>query len=157
MNTLSPLTSLLSDIGHVDFLEAVHKLSEKPYIIVGLHFDQVSPLTNLCKTFTASLSQVFLLYIFPCSFLSGGESLQREKLPHHECPWENAQRLGLSSGFFSMLFHHQNSALHVYLIYLQLIYVIGFWCYCVFFHSMCQKWWSVHPLRSQKICWNISR
>lgn len=36
------LTSLLPDIGHVDFLEAVHKLAEKPYIIVGLHFDQVS-------------------------------------------------------------------------------------------------------------------
>lgn len=34
--------TLLSDIGHVDFLEAVHKLAEKPYIIVGLHFDQAS-------------------------------------------------------------------------------------------------------------------
>uniref|UniRef100_G3PAW2 ethanolamine-phosphate cytidylyltransferase n=1 Tax=Gasterosteus aculeatus aculeatus TaxID=481459 RepID=G3PAW2_GASAC len=30
----------LFHIGHVDFLEAVHKLAEKPYIIVGLHFDQ---------------------------------------------------------------------------------------------------------------------
>uniref|UniRef100_A0A8C6TBL2 ethanolamine-phosphate cytidylyltransferase n=1 Tax=Neogobius melanostomus TaxID=47308 RepID=A0A8C6TBL2_9GOBI len=30
----------LFHIGHVDFLEAVHKLSERPYIIVGLHFDQ---------------------------------------------------------------------------------------------------------------------
>ncbi|KAK7939803.1 hypothetical protein WMY93_003129 [Mugilogobius chulae] len=30
----------LFHIGHVDFLEAVHKLSDKPYIIVGLHFDQ---------------------------------------------------------------------------------------------------------------------
>lgn len=39
---LSPLTTILSDIGHVDFLEAVHKLAVKPYIIVGLHFDQVS-------------------------------------------------------------------------------------------------------------------
>ncbi|XP_010189453.1 PREDICTED: ethanolamine-phosphate cytidylyltransferase, partial [Mesitornis unicolor] len=29
-----------SDIGHVDFLEKVHRLAEKPYIIVGLHFDQ---------------------------------------------------------------------------------------------------------------------
>lgn len=38
-----PLSNTLPDIGHVDFLEAVHKLSEKPYIIVGLHFDQVSP------------------------------------------------------------------------------------------------------------------
>lgn len=26
----------------MDFLEAVHKLAEKPYIIVGLHFDQAS-------------------------------------------------------------------------------------------------------------------
>ncbi|XP_054615149.1 ethanolamine-phosphate cytidylyltransferase-like isoform X1 [Dunckerocampus dactyliophorus] len=30
----------LFHIGHVDFLRAVHKLAEKPYIIVGLHFDQ---------------------------------------------------------------------------------------------------------------------
>ncbi|XP_047006432.2 ethanolamine-phosphate cytidylyltransferase [Ictalurus punctatus] len=30
----------LFHIGHVDFLEAVHKLSDKPYVIVGLHFDQ---------------------------------------------------------------------------------------------------------------------
>lgn len=37
-----PLTTIVSDIGHVDFLEAVHKLAVKPYIIVGLHFDQVS-------------------------------------------------------------------------------------------------------------------
>ncbi|CAF89337.1 unnamed protein product, partial [Tetraodon nigroviridis] len=36
------LLTLPSDIGHVDFLEAVHKLAEKPYIIVGLHFDQAS-------------------------------------------------------------------------------------------------------------------
>lgn len=31
-----------ADIGHVDFLEMVYKQAEKPYIIVGLHFDQVS-------------------------------------------------------------------------------------------------------------------
>lgn len=43
------LTSHLSDIGHVDFLEAVHKLAEKPYIIVGLHFDQVSLLCVLVR------------------------------------------------------------------------------------------------------------
>ncbi|KAL2100660.1 hypothetical protein ACEWY4_002421 [Coilia grayii] len=30
----------LFHIGHVDFLDAVHKLADKPYIIVGLHFDQ---------------------------------------------------------------------------------------------------------------------
>uniref|UniRef100_A0A3P9LFR1 ethanolamine-phosphate cytidylyltransferase n=1 Tax=Oryzias latipes TaxID=8090 RepID=A0A3P9LFR1_ORYLA len=30
----------LFHIGHVDFLEAVHKLAENPYIIAGLHFDQ---------------------------------------------------------------------------------------------------------------------
>lgn len=29
------------DIGHVDFLEKVHQLAERPYIIAGLHFDQV--------------------------------------------------------------------------------------------------------------------
>ncbi|KAG7267499.1 hypothetical protein CRUP_008260, partial [Coryphaenoides rupestris] len=31
----------LFHIGHVDFLDAVHKLADRPYIIVGLHFDQV--------------------------------------------------------------------------------------------------------------------
>jgi len=41
MLTLSFLTQFTSDIGHVDFLDAVSKLSEKPYVIVGLHFDQV--------------------------------------------------------------------------------------------------------------------
>ncbi|XP_043924147.1 ethanolamine-phosphate cytidylyltransferase isoform X3 [Protopterus annectens] len=30
----------LFHIGHVDFLEKVYKLAEKPYIIAGLHFDQ---------------------------------------------------------------------------------------------------------------------
>uniref|UniRef100_A0A8C3CT42 ethanolamine-phosphate cytidylyltransferase n=1 Tax=Cairina moschata TaxID=8855 RepID=A0A8C3CT42_CAIMO len=30
----------LFHIGHVDFLEKVHQLSERPYIIAGLHFDQ---------------------------------------------------------------------------------------------------------------------
>ncbi|XP_061741373.1 ethanolamine-phosphate cytidylyltransferase-like isoform X1 [Nerophis ophidion] len=30
----------LFHIGHVDFLRAAHKLSEKPYVVVGLHFDQ---------------------------------------------------------------------------------------------------------------------
>lgn len=31
-----------ADIGHVDFLEKVHSLAERPYVIAGLHFDQVS-------------------------------------------------------------------------------------------------------------------
>lgn len=31
-----------TDIGHVDFLEKVHGLAERPYVIAGLHFDQVS-------------------------------------------------------------------------------------------------------------------
>ena len=43
--TLDP--RLLPDIGHVDFLEAVHGLAERPYIIVGLHFDQVSSCASL--------------------------------------------------------------------------------------------------------------
>uniref|UniRef100_A0A673HI87 ethanolamine-phosphate cytidylyltransferase n=1 Tax=Sinocyclocheilus rhinocerous TaxID=307959 RepID=A0A673HI87_9TELE len=30
----------LFHIGHVDFLKTVHKQAEKPYVIVGLHFDQ---------------------------------------------------------------------------------------------------------------------
>ncbi|KAJ8362836.1 hypothetical protein SKAU_G00116670 [Synaphobranchus kaupii] len=30
----------LFHIGHVDFLETVYKQSDKPYVIVGLHFDQ---------------------------------------------------------------------------------------------------------------------
>lgn len=32
-----------ADIGHVDFLEKVHSLAERPYVIAGLHFDQVTP------------------------------------------------------------------------------------------------------------------
>lgn len=32
------------------------------------------------------------------------------------------------------------------------------WLICGFvFLSMCQRWWLVHPLQSQKICWTISR
>lgn len=38
------LLNLGADIGHVDFLEKVHGLAERPYVIAGLHFDQVSPL-----------------------------------------------------------------------------------------------------------------
>lgn len=34
--------NLHTDIGHVDFLEKVHSLAEQPYVIAGLHFDQVS-------------------------------------------------------------------------------------------------------------------
>lgn len=37
------LTVSSPDIGHVDFLEMVYKQAERPYVIVGLHFDQVSP------------------------------------------------------------------------------------------------------------------
>lgn len=102
---LSPLTGLLSDIGHVDFLEAVHKLAEKPYIIVGLHFDQVSLhlfFIFCVKEFTISLA----VPQNPSLYFSGSESLQREKLPNHECPRENAQRPGLSSKLFFLLIYH---------------------------------------------------
>lgn len=37
------LLNLGPDIGHVDFLEKVYGLAERPYVIAGLHFDQVSP------------------------------------------------------------------------------------------------------------------
>lgn len=54
------------------------------------------------ETFTASPTPVFTRRSFSLwMFFSGGESLQREKLPHHECPRENAQRPGLSSRFIS--------------------------------------------------------
>ncbi|XP_032471656.1 ethanolamine-phosphate cytidylyltransferase isoform X4 [Phocoena sinus] len=36
----SSVLNLGTDIGHVDFLEKVHGLAERPYIIAGLHFDQ---------------------------------------------------------------------------------------------------------------------
>lgn len=36
-----------SDIGHVDFLEMVYKQAERPYVIVGLHFDQVQLLKDV--------------------------------------------------------------------------------------------------------------
>ncbi|KAB1265955.1 Ethanolamine-phosphate cytidylyltransferase [Camelus dromedarius] len=35
-----PAWSLLVNIGHVDFLEKVYGLAERPYVIAGLHFDQ---------------------------------------------------------------------------------------------------------------------
>lgn len=38
------LLNLGADIGHVDFLEKVHRLADRPYIIAGLHFDQVTAL-----------------------------------------------------------------------------------------------------------------
>lgn len=92
---LSPLTAILSDIGHVDFLEAVHKLAVKPYIIVGLHFDQVSLIWIILQLWLAVRCHSNILGL--C--FTGGESLQREKLPHHECPRKNTQRAGLSSTF----------------------------------------------------------
>lgn len=60
------MTLALSDIGHVDFLEAVHKLAENPYIIVGLHFDQVILFPTLKMCFPSLLrgSWRFLLPIF---------------------------------------------------------------------------------------------
>lgn len=49
------------DIGHVDFLETVHKQAEKPYVIVGLHFDQVCFIkTNALRDFT-DLSSLMVL------------------------------------------------------------------------------------------------
>ncbi|TKC53521.1 ethanolamine-phosphate cytidylyltransferase isoform X3 [Monodon monoceros] len=36
----SSVLNLGTDIGHVDFLEKVHGLAERPYVIAGLHFDQ---------------------------------------------------------------------------------------------------------------------
>lgn len=39
-----------ADIGHVDFLEMVYKQAERPYVIVGLHFDQVR---RACLAFTS--------------------------------------------------------------------------------------------------------
>lgn len=126
----------------MDFLEAVHKLAEKPYIIVGLHFDQVSlvcaPL-HLCETFTGSLA--FYCTFFLCSYLSGGESLQREKLSHHECPRENAQRPGLSSRFFYLVFPYQRSALLVYLMCVYGSLCVSDFCFlwCVFFFTVCVR------------------
>lgn len=42
------LLNLDVDIGHVDFLQEVHKLAKRPYVIAGLHFDQVSALLLTC-------------------------------------------------------------------------------------------------------------
>lgn len=96
---LSHLTVISSDIGHVDFLEAVHKLAVKPYIIVGLHFDQVSLIYMML--------QLLRDLQWRCNTLSlcftGGKSLQGKELPHHERPRKDAQRLGLSSTLFLIL------------------------------------------------------
>uniref|UniRef100_A0A672NTC2 ethanolamine-phosphate cytidylyltransferase n=1 Tax=Sinocyclocheilus grahami TaxID=75366 RepID=A0A672NTC2_SINGR len=53
----------LFHIGHVDFLETVHKQAEKPYVIVGLHFDQVCFIkTNALRDFT-DLSSLMVIYV----------------------------------------------------------------------------------------------
>lgn len=54
----------LADIGHVDFLEMVCKQAERPYVIVGLHFDQVYPITDMhmlvyTQTFAKILRRIF--------------------------------------------------------------------------------------------------
>lgn len=54
----------LTDIGHVDFLEMVCKQAERPYVIVGLHFDQVFLITDThmlvyTQTFAKILRRIF--------------------------------------------------------------------------------------------------
>ena len=68
-----------------------------------------------------------------CEYFSGGESLQREKLPHHECPRENAQRPGLSSRlvFFFLLSCSLSYTTHV-----SSFCVIDMW-FCFF--SVCVR------------------
>lgn len=48
--------NFFADIGHVDFLEMVYKQAEKPYVIVGLHFDQVHLLIHICVQITTPCS-----------------------------------------------------------------------------------------------------
>lgn len=94
--------TLLSDIGHVDFLEAAHKLAERPYVIVGLHFDQASPVPVLGggewgRGAPRSLHPSHLTEcVPPPPSFSGGEPLQRQKLSHNERPREDPQRAGVS-------------------------------------------------------------
>lgn len=103
---LSRLTVIFPDIGHVDFLEAVHKLAVKPYIIVGLHFDQVSlicMILQLCLTFIGT----------PTSWLYALQEVNRYKgknypiMNVHErtlsvlacrvcCPWSSARCLDIT-------------------------------------------------------------
>lgn len=59
------LTADSPDIGHVDFLEMVYKQAERPYVIVGLHFDQVAPrsvVTTSLSTYSARQPPVFLSF-----------------------------------------------------------------------------------------------
>lgn len=56
LDVVVALTVNSSDIGHVDFLEMVYKQAERPYIIVGLHFDQVSPRSVVMATLFTSFA-----------------------------------------------------------------------------------------------------
>lgn len=63
LDVVVALTVNSSDIGHVDFLEMVYKQAERPYIIVGLHFDQVCPgsgVTMSLFTYFARQHTVFI-------------------------------------------------------------------------------------------------
>lgn len=76
MNVVVVALTTNSDIGHVDFLEMVYKQAERPYVIVGLHFDQVqllpdvyahSHLSNNNYTFKCNASVVFKRNIWKLS------------------------------------------------------------------------------------------
>lgn len=58
----------LTDIGHVDFLEMVCKQAERPYVIVGLHFDQVYLITDTHKLVYSQTGAKILRRIFAKSW-----------------------------------------------------------------------------------------
>lgn len=64
----------LQDIGHVDFLEMVYKQVEKPYVIVGLHFDQVHLITDTHTSAKFPLKDDDL--ILPCCVSSSQETFR---------------------------------------------------------------------------------
>ncbi len=60
----------------MDFLDAVSQLSEKPYVIVGLHFDQVSRIQE-------NLRNIFKILIFLVKHDADCLSKKKEEL--HVC------------------------------------------------------------------------
>lgn len=103
---LPPLTVMSSDIGHVDFLEAVHKLAVKPYIIVGLHFDQVSLISTtlqLSLAFTGATAT----WVYALQEVNRYKGKNYPIMNVHErtlsvlacrvcCPWSLSRWLGVS-------------------------------------------------------------
>lgn len=111
----------------------------------------------LCSTYCLLYCSITLVKCLYCTVLlfTGGEQIQRKELSHHERPWEDPECAGLSS-VFSVPTEPHTHFIHLWFIFMFFQCCINE-CTCIFPHSMCRRWWLVHRLQSQRICWIISR